>query len=283
MRVPGDSPTEVVEPAAPLRIFINYRRGPSTPYARQLYEELSQRFGVTNVFWDIDTIQPGTDFVEFLRRAVGSCQVMVSVIGPGWLEAVDRDGARRLDNPEDFVRVELEAALERDVRIIPVLVGEATVPRSNDLPTSLAPFVRRNAMEVTDSRWDYDVGRLLHALDRIAEEERQKAEEPRPLGCRPKPTPRRRGCRQRSRLPHWPRPKRKLEPERRPRPRSERGPRPNSVRGQRPKRRNGPRPKEGPGRCCGRGCGCGDRTCTRGARDTRGDADRDLPAPGSRP
>src|SRR5262245_5515778 len=175
MRVAGDGSTEVAEPA-PLRVFINYRRGPSTPYARQLYEELSERFGVTNVFWDIDPIQPGTDFVAFLQRAVGSCQVMVSVIGPGWLEAVDRDGHRRLDNPEDFVRLELEAALERDVRIIPVLVGEATVPRSNDLPASLAPFVRRNAMEVTDSRWDYDVGRLLRALDRIAEEERQKAD-----------------------------------------------------------------------------------------------------------
>jgi hypothetical protein len=176
MRVPGDASTEVAEPAAPLRIFINYRRGLATPYARQLYEELTKRFGAGNVFWDIDTIQPGTDFVEFLRRAVGSCQVMVSVIGPGWLEAVDRDGRRRLDNPEDFVRLELEAALDRNVRIIPVLVGDATVPRSSDLPASLVPFVRRNAMEVTDSRWDYDVGRLLRAMDRIAEEERQKAE-----------------------------------------------------------------------------------------------------------
>ena len=124
-----DTGTGVTEQPG-LRVFINYRRGPSTPYARQLYERLSARFGVENVFWDIDTIQPGVDFVDFLRRAVGSCQVMVSVIGPGWLEASDRDGRRRLDSPEDFVRVEIEAALDRSIRIIPVLVGDANVPRS---------------------------------------------------------------------------------------------------------------------------------------------------------
>ena len=174
--MPGDLLGEVTDPSA-LRVFINYRRGPATPYARQLYEKLSARFGVDNVFWDVDTIQPGMDFVDFIRQAVGLCQVMVSVIGPGWLEASDPDGRRRLENPEDFVRLEIEAALDRKIRIIPVLVGDGTVPRSTDLPSTLAPFVRRNAVEISDSRWDYDTGRLLRVLDRVEAEERAKLAE----------------------------------------------------------------------------------------------------------
>jgi len=153
-------------------IFISYRRGTSSPYARGIYERLEEQFGPRRVFMDIDTMEPGVDFVDYIKTAVSSCRVLIVVISPDWVSVVDDSGHRRLDDPEDFVRVEVTAALEReDVRVIPVLVGDAPPPQRTDLPPDLAPLTRRQALEVTDGRWDYDLGVLARTITRVFDDE----------------------------------------------------------------------------------------------------------------
>ena len=152
-------------------IFISYRRGTASPYARGIYERLGKQFGASRVFMDIDTMEPGVDFVEYIEKAVSSCQVLIVVIGPDWVATVDDTGHRRLDDPDDFVRVEVAAALARaDVRVIPVLVADALPPRKADLPGDLVPLTRRQALEVTDGRWDYDLGVLVKTVGRVLDE-----------------------------------------------------------------------------------------------------------------
>ena len=149
-------------------IFISYRRGTASPYARGIYERLGRQFGAERVFMDIDTMEPGVDFVEYIKTAVGSCRVLIVVIGPDWVATADDSGRRRLDDPDDFVRVEVTAAFERgDVRVIPVLVGGAPPPKKDDLPPDLSPLTRRHALEVTDGRWDYDLGVLVKTITRV--------------------------------------------------------------------------------------------------------------------
>jgi len=108
------------------RIFISYRRDDSGGWAGRLYDRISQHFGRDHVFMDIDTIEPGLDFVEVIEQAVGSCDALLALIGRQWLTLTDDDGQRRLDNPEDFVRLEIAAALVRNIRVIPVLVQAHT-------------------------------------------------------------------------------------------------------------------------------------------------------------
>jgi hypothetical protein len=120
---------------------------------------------------DIDTLQPGVDFVEAIEQAVDSCQALIVVIGREWLTIHDAAGHRRLDDPADFVRLELESALARNIRVIPVLVQDAPMPRADELPPSLARLARRNAIELSDARWAYDVDRLAHTIQEILGEE----------------------------------------------------------------------------------------------------------------
>src|SRR5687768_9962888 len=103
-----------------------------------------ENFDRERVFKDVDSIEPGEDFVERITAAVASCDVLLALIGPQWLTITDENGQRRLDNPEDFVRLEIETALTRKIRVIPILVDEAG-SRANELPPTLAPLVRRNA------------------------------------------------------------------------------------------------------------------------------------------
>ena len=147
------------------RIFVSYRREDARGYAGRLYDRLSARWGENQVFIDVDTLKPGVDFADVIGEAVGSCDVLIAVIGRNWLTAVDHQGRRRLDDPEDFLRLEVEAALDRNVRVIPVLVEGAAMPRSDDLPGALAKLARRQALEATDSRWSYDVARLMQAIE----------------------------------------------------------------------------------------------------------------------
>jgi formylglycine-generating enzyme required for sulfatase activity len=149
------------------RIFISYRRDDSAGYAGRLYDRLSERFGQGQIFMDIDTIEPGLDFVEVIEKAVGSCDVLIALIGRQWLTITDATGRRRLDNPEDFVRLEIATALDRNIRVIPVLVRGATVPRSTDLPDALKKLARRNALEISDTRFHYDVDRLIETLEKV--------------------------------------------------------------------------------------------------------------------
>src|SRR5918995_225118 len=149
----------------PGRIFISYRREETAYPAGWLYDRLIDRYG-GQVFKDVDSIELGDDFVEVITRAVGSCDVLLALVGEEWLTITDEDGRRRLDDPDDFVRVEIEAALTRNVRVIPILVDGARMPRADELPASLARLVRRHALELSPARFEYDTGRLLTVLDR---------------------------------------------------------------------------------------------------------------------
>lgn len=127
---------------------------------------------------DIDHIEPGEDFVEVIEESVGACNVLISLIGRYWTSATDENGERRLESTDDFVRLELEAALARKVRLIPVLVGGARMPRTVDLPTSLQHLARRQAIEISDTRFHVDVDRLVEVIERRL---RNKAPEDRGL------------------------------------------------------------------------------------------------------
>jgi hypothetical protein len=148
------------------KLFINYRREDTAPYAGRLYDRLTAHFGEDQVFIDIDQIEPGEDFVEAINRKVGTCDIAIVAIGPNWLGATDASGKRRLDDEGDFVRMEIVAALQRKIRVIPVLVGGAHMPGREDLPEALAPLSRRNAIELSETRFHADVNRLIEAIEK---------------------------------------------------------------------------------------------------------------------
>src|SRR5215475_8372852 len=148
------------------KLFINYRREDTRHAAGRLYDRLIQHFGEDQVFMDIDQIEPGADFVEVIDRRVGTCDVAIVAIGPRWLGATDESGKRRLDDEEDFVRMELTAALQRNIRVIPVLLDGAPMPRKQELPEALAPLSRRNAIELSEMRFHADVNRLIEAIEK---------------------------------------------------------------------------------------------------------------------
>jgi hypothetical protein len=147
-------------------VFISYRREETAYPAGWLFDRLADHLGAGQVFKDVDSIQLGDDFVEVITTAVGSCDVLLALIGDEWLTIADEDGRRRLDSPEDFVRLEIETALTRNVLVIPILVEGARMPRADELPASLAKLVRRQALELSPSRFDFDTSRLLRVLDR---------------------------------------------------------------------------------------------------------------------
>ena len=149
------------------RIFISYRRDDSRGYAGRLQGDLSRRYSEEHVFRDVE-IPPGADFGEYITSLVDKCNVVLAIIGPSWLDARDREGERRIDDPDDWVRLEIERALARDgVEVIPVLVDGARLPPREELPESLLALRRRNAFELSDRRWDYDVGQLGQHLDGV--------------------------------------------------------------------------------------------------------------------
>ena len=159
------------------QIFISYRREESRWSARSLHDRLSARFDRNQIFMDIDAIAPGDDFINVIEKTVGECDVLIAVIGSHWLTCVDEQGGRRLDNPEDFVRREIATALKRDIRVIPVLVDRASMPRSTDLPDDLKPLVRRNALEITDTGFDDDCRRLGVAIEEVLEKHKRERPE----------------------------------------------------------------------------------------------------------
>lgn len=148
------------------RIFLSYRREDSRGYTGWLSDRLRQHFGAENLFRDVETIGLGVDFVEEIEKAVGSCDALLAVIGQQWLNIKDDDGCRRIDDPDDFVRLEIETALGRKIRVIPILVDNASMPRPTDLPEVLKPLARRNALTVGD-QFHRDIDRLIEALEDI--------------------------------------------------------------------------------------------------------------------
>jgi hypothetical protein len=171
------------------RIFINYRREDTSSNASRLYEWLSERYGDDQVFMDVDAIEPGLDWAEAIDRAVGSSDLLLALIGNEWL----RELKRRANEQDDFMRHELEAALRRDIRIIPVLVEGAKMPRAEDLPESLAALTRRQAFEVRDERFRFDKQELLKRVDRALgiqpQQQAAPAAEPKPAAAVPTAAP----------------------------------------------------------------------------------------------
>jgi hypothetical protein len=148
-------------------IFITYRRDDSQGFAGRLDADLTGRFGEELVFRDRE-IAPGERFGQRLLDSLTSSDVAVAVIAPRWISACDGDGNRRLDQPGDWVRLELETALERGIPIVPVLVGGARMPARDHLPASLADFAQRQAFPLSDLRWDREVDELALQLARLS-------------------------------------------------------------------------------------------------------------------
>jgi tetratricopeptide (TPR) repeat protein len=147
-------------------IFLSYRREDAAPYARLLKYQLSERFPAAQVFMDLDSIEAGRDFAEAINEALNSCAVLVALIGRQWATLTDEQGQRRIDNPDDLLRFEVHAALERGVRVIPVLVDGAEPLRQHQLPVELRKLGRLNALELSYGRYEYDMGRLLDLIQR---------------------------------------------------------------------------------------------------------------------
>ena len=148
-------------------IFISYRRSDSAGHTGRLADDLSKQLDGQALFRDIEAIEAGVDFVQALERAVTACNVMLVIIGPNWASAALADGKKRLFETGDFVRMEIEAALGRDIRVIPVLVGDAQMPGPADIPDTMAALLRRNAYSISDRRWQYDVSQLVDILVKI--------------------------------------------------------------------------------------------------------------------
>ncbi len=150
------------------RIFISYRRQETAWPARQLYEALCERYGASQVFKDVDNIAPGEDFVERVSSTVTSCRVLIAMLGPRWIDIADDDGNRRIDDPDDFVRLEVGTALSRGVLVVPILVDGAALPKAADLPPDLAAITRRQAVEISPT--GFNLTRLYDALDQALQQ-----------------------------------------------------------------------------------------------------------------
>lgn len=146
------------------RVFLSYRRDDSADVTGRIYDRLVAQFGQTRVFKDVDSIPAGADFRAALHDAVDRCEVVMVVIGPRWLTATT-GGVRRLDDPGDFVRIEIAHALDRKLPVVPVLVGGAAMPAERDLPPTLSALAFRQALVVRpDPDFHRDVDRLIVAL-----------------------------------------------------------------------------------------------------------------------
>ncbi len=146
-------------------IFISYRRDDSAATAGRLYDRLVREFPKDKIFMDIDAIDYGDDFLVVINQRLDSSSVVLALIGKAWTSCADASGTRRLDNPDDFVRMELSAALSRKVRVIPVLVGGVGMPQSTQMPDELKPLARRHALDLSDDiRFHSDVDRLIETL-----------------------------------------------------------------------------------------------------------------------
>jgi len=156
------------------KIFINYRRDDSIAVAGRLHDRLAETFGRDNLFMDVDNIPIGIDFEDYLNKQVAQCDAMLSVIGPKWLNATDETNRRRLDKPDDFVAIEIAAALARNILVIPVLIDGTAMPKASELPDSLKSFAFRNAFQVRNTNFGSDadvmIAKICDALGNKAPE-----------------------------------------------------------------------------------------------------------------
>ncbi len=148
-------------------IFISYRRSDSADIAGRIYDRLVDRFGRNPIFKDVDSIPLGSDFKEYIDRVVGECKVLLAIIGDRWLDARDASGKKRLEDPLDFVRTEIESALERNILVIPLLVRSAEMPHEEQLPSRLRKLASRNGISIRpDPDFHRDMDRLISALEK---------------------------------------------------------------------------------------------------------------------
>ncbi len=148
------------------RIFISYRRSDSAAAAGRIYDRLCMAFGEDNLFKDVDNIPPGANYRRILESEVSNCDVLLAIIGPRWLNTADESGKRRLDEPDDFVRIEIETALSREeALVIPVLVDDSPMPDRDNLPESLRELHYRNAVNIrNDPDFNRDIARLIATI-----------------------------------------------------------------------------------------------------------------------
>jgi tetratricopeptide (TPR) repeat protein len=158
-------------------IFINYRREDTAAQASALFSFISDHFGADRVFMDVDSIASGASFVTAIQQAVSQCDVLLALIGRNWLAIADRSGKRVIEDPDDFVRAEIETALRREIPVIPVLVDGATLPRTEDLPPSLRSLTTRQAVELSQAHFRDDATRLISDINHwLGDEPGQPAE-----------------------------------------------------------------------------------------------------------
>ena len=159
-------------------IFISYRRDDSEGEAGRLFDDLTREFGSNSVFMDVAGIRPGVDFVQAIEQNVADCGVLLAIIGPTWASIANASGQRRLDDPNDFVVLEIASALKREVPVIPVLVHAAKMPSQDQLPESLKSFSHRNSVELSHARWPSDVQLLIEALNSYVAPSKATIQEP---------------------------------------------------------------------------------------------------------
>lgn len=145
-------------------IFISYRRDDSAGYAGRIHERLASLFGTQSVFIDLDDIPPGVNFVRTIEDQVAACNVMLVLIGRRWLDSRDASGRRRIDDPQDFVRLEVAKGLAQNARVIPVLINNSSMPGERDLPDDLRKLASLQAIALSDERWEYDTGQLVRVV-----------------------------------------------------------------------------------------------------------------------
>jgi len=156
-----------------INVFVSYRRNDNPDAAGRIYDALKDEFGKNSVFFDIDAVPPGVDFEHHLDLQVAKCDVMVVVIGSGWFETTG-DGDLRINDPADYVHVEIKSALERDIPVVPILVGDIGVPRAQDLPAPLQPLAKRQALEVRSGvTFRAQIAVLIHGIRQFAPSNRK--------------------------------------------------------------------------------------------------------------
>jgi hypothetical protein len=159
-------------------VFICYRREETAYAAGWLFNSLADRFGRPQIFKDIDSVEPGANWPEVITKAVASCDVLLALMGERWLIVTDEEGRARLDNPRDYVRLEIEAALARNIRVIPILVAGARMPNRDELPPSIAELAYRQALELRPSQFEFDASRLRTVLERsLADAQAKRGEQ----------------------------------------------------------------------------------------------------------
>jgi formylglycine-generating enzyme required for sulfatase activity len=148
----------------PSKVFISYRRDDSAGYAGRVHDRLEREFGADLLFMDVDAIPLGRDFTKVLRDEVAKCDVLLALIGPNWLNVRDKQGNRRLDNPADFLRIEIATALQRDIPVIPILLDGARMPRANQLPKDLEELSKRHGLAIHHASFRSDMDNLIRGL-----------------------------------------------------------------------------------------------------------------------